>query len=161
MTATTIAQHSKVQLFLGPELAHYGFGEGHPFGPDRMDAFWQETLRQGLNEKVSIAEPVMAKREVIQRFHTAEYVARVIERSEAGNGYLDYGDTPAFKGVYEAAATVVGSVLAAAEESINGHHRRCFIPISVLSIFMRMVPISTRVLVLPMKLAKLVLKEPS
>ena len=121
-----------VQLFIGSELARYGFGVGHPFGPDRMDAFWQEVLRQGLHKKVSIAAPVLADREAINRFHTPEYINRVMERSESGDGYLDYGDTPAFKGVYEAAATVVGTVLAAAEEAINGSHQRCFIPIAGL-----------------------------
>ena len=124
-------QHN-VQLFIGTELALYGFGEGHPFGPDRMDAFWQEAVRQGLHEKVSIAAPVMADRHAIERFHTPEYIDCVMERSELGDGYLDYGDTPAFKGVYEAAAAVVGTVLAAAEEAINGSHPRCFIPIAGL-----------------------------
>ena len=122
----------KVQLYIGPQLACYGFGEGHPFGPDRMDAFWQETLRQGLDKRVSIGAPVMAERQAIERFHTPEYVDRVIACSESGAGYLDYGDTPAFKGIYEAAATVVGTVLAAAEEAINGTHKRCFIPIAGL-----------------------------
>ena len=124
-------QH-KVQLYIGAELARYGFGEAHPFGPDRMGAFWQESIKQGLDKRVSIAAPVMAKREAIERFHTAEYVNRVITQSESGQGYLDYGDTPAFKGVYEAASTVVGTVLAAAEEAINGRHSRCFIPIAGL-----------------------------
>jgi len=122
----------KVQLYLGPELARYGFGEGHPFGPDRMHAFWQETVRQGLDKQISIAAPVMACREEIERFHTNEYVERVISQSQSGVGYLDDGDTPAFKGIYEAAATVVGSVLAAAEEAINGDHRHCFVPIAGL-----------------------------
>ena len=123
---------SPVQLYVGPELARYGFGEGHPFGPDRMDAFFNEAIRLGLDKQVTIAAPVMAQRKAIERFHTPEYVDRVIERSKAGDGYLDYGDTPAFKGVYEAAATVVGTVLAAAEEAINGFHHRCFIPIAGL-----------------------------
>ncbi|WP_241697044.1 hypothetical protein [Mariprofundus sp. KV] len=122
----------RVQLYIGPQLARYGFGEGHPFGPDRMDAFWQETIRQGLDKRVSITAPVMANRQALERFHTPEYVDRVIACSESGSGYLDYGDTPAFKGIYEAAATVVGTVLAAAEEAINGSHQRCFIPIAGL-----------------------------
>ena len=123
---------NKVQLYLGPELARYGFGESHPFGPDRMHAFWQETVRQGLDQHVSIAQPAMACREAIERFHTVDYIERVIIQSQSGEGYLDYGDTPALKGIYEAAATVVGSVLAAAEETINGTHKRCFIPIAGL-----------------------------
>jgi len=81
-----------------------------------MEAFWQETVLQGLDQQVSIAKPIMASREEIERFHTAEYVDRVITRSKSGEGYLDYGDTTTFKGIYEAVATVVGTVLAAAEE---------------------------------------------
>ncbi|ATX80986.1 acetoin utilization protein AcuC [Mariprofundus ferrinatatus] len=122
----------RVQLYIGPELARYGFGEGHPFGPDRMDAFFREAVRLGLDRRVDIAVPVIASRSGIERFHTNDYVERVIKQSASGVGYLDYGDTPAFKGVYEAAATVVGSVLAAADGMIKGTHRRCFVPIAGL-----------------------------
>ena len=76
----------RVQLYIGPQLARYGFGEGHPFGPDRMDAFWQETIRQGLDKRVSITAPVMANRQALERFHTPEYVDRVIACSESGSG---------------------------------------------------------------------------
>ena len=123
---------AKVQLYLGPELAAYGFGHDHPFGTDRMDAFWQHAQTLGLKNKVDIAKPVMAERMEIERFHTPDYIDRVIRQSASGDGYLDYGDTPAFKGVYEAACTVVGTVLAAAEEVIHGRHQRCFIPIAGL-----------------------------
>jgi len=39
MTSSTFHGNSPVQVYIGPELARYGFGQGHPFGPDRMDAF--------------------------------------------------------------------------------------------------------------------------
>ena len=29
-------------LVAGEKIARYGFGEGHPFGPDRHDAFIRE-----------------------------------------------------------------------------------------------------------------------
>jgi acetoin utilization protein AcuC len=130
--ATSGDPNSRVQLYVGSDLARYGFGEGHPFGPDRMDAFWNETIKQGLDKRVAIAAPKGAGAEAIGRFHTAEYIERVISQSETGEGFLDLGDTPAFKGVYEAAATVAGTVLVAAEEIINGKHPRCFIPIAGL-----------------------------
>lgn len=119
-------------VYIGPKLAAYGFGRGHPFGPDRMDAFWQESMRQGLDRKVTVAAPVMADRAAIERFHSKEYVERVMRLSETGYGYLDAGDTPAFKGVYEAAATVVGSALAALASAVQGEHPRCFVPIAGL-----------------------------
>lgn len=123
---------SPVQVYVGEKLARYGFGEGHPFGPDRMDAFWHEAIKRGLDRKVSIAEPVQAIDELIRRFHTSSYIDRVKALSETGEGFLDDGDTPAFKGVYEAAATVVGSGLAAVEVIMQGDHPRCFIPIAGL-----------------------------
>ena len=123
---------SPVQVYLGETLACYGFGEGHPFGPDRMDAFWEEAVRRGLDRRVAIADPAQAAEELIHRFHTTAYIERVKELSKTGEGYLDYGDTPAFKGVYEAAATVVGSGLAAVESVMCGGTPRCFIPIAGL-----------------------------
>lgn len=124
--------NSPVQVYIGESLARYGFGEGHPFGPDRMDAFWNEAIKQGLDRKVVIADPVEAIEELIHRFHTSSYIERVKQLSKSGEGYLDCGDTPAFKGVYEAAATVVGSGLAAVESVMKGGPPRCFIPIAGL-----------------------------
>jgi len=123
---------SPVQVYIGEALARYGFGEGHPFGPDRMGAFWSEAIRRGLDKRVAIADPAQAAEELIHRFHTSTYIERVKALSKTGEGVLDYGDTPAFKGVYEAAATVVGSGLAAVESVMHGRTSRCFIPIAGL-----------------------------
>ncbi len=66
------------------------------------------------------------------RFHTREYVARVKAQSQTGEGFLDYGDTPAFPGVYAAAATVVGSTLDAVVHAVSGESPRAFVPIAGL-----------------------------
>ena len=121
-----------VWVVIGETLAHYGFGHGHPFGTDRMDAFWQEAQRLGLSGKVDARQPLQASDEAILRFHTPEYLALVKRLSESGEGFLDLGDTPAFKGVYEAAATVAGSVLSAVDGTMQGDCRRGFIPIAGL-----------------------------
>jgi acetoin utilization protein AcuC len=47
-------------------------------------------------------------------------------------GYLDYGDTPAFRGVFEAASHVVGSTLDAVAHALTGPKRRSFVPIAGL-----------------------------
>jgi acetoin utilization protein AcuC len=46
-----------VSIYFGEALGRYGFGKGHPFGPDRIQAFWQETVKQGLDKRVNIATP--------------------------------------------------------------------------------------------------------
>ncbi len=122
----------QLSVYFGDELGRYGFGEGHPFGPDRIHAFWKETTRQGLDRKVHVAAPVSCTDKDILRFHTPEYVEKVRKRSISGTGYLDYGDTPAFKGVYEAASYVVGSDLHGLEQAISGEHPRVFVPIAGL-----------------------------
>jgi acetoin utilization protein AcuC len=129
---TTTSKDKPVCVTLGAALARYGFGDGHPFGPDRMDAFWKHMQAQGLDAKVHVMEPSVAGVADIARFHTPEYIARVQAQSQTGVGYLDLGDTPAFKGVFEAAATVAGSVLAAVRALVEGRCKRAFVPIAGL-----------------------------
>jgi acetoin utilization protein AcuC len=75
---------------------------------------------------------VMADQASLELFHTHEYVERVKRQSMLGEGFLDLGDTPAFPGVFEAAATVAGTTLAAIEHILSGHCRRAFVPIAGL-----------------------------
>ncbi|MGH8672357.1 MAG: acetoin utilization protein AcuC [Burkholderiales bacterium] len=127
-----MAHDSKVCVYLGDELARYGFGSGHPFGPQRLAAFREEFERRGLAAKTRLRDPMMADQCDIERFHSAAYVERVKQQSQTGTGYLDYGDTPAFIGVYEAAAYVVGTTLDAVDRIMHNEFRRAFVPIAGL-----------------------------
>ncbi len=122
----------EVALYVGEALGKYGFPNGHPFGPDRQDAFWKETLKQGLDRQAKIVAPRPATREEIERFHVADYVDRVDELSVQGHGSIDYGDTPAYAGVYEASAAVVGAALDGLERIMAGDCYRTFQPIGGL-----------------------------
>lgn len=117
---------------LGDKIGRYGFGGGHPFGPHRMMNFWEEAVRQGLDKRVNILSPVKATQEEIERFHEPDYVDLVKKRSITGEGYLDYGDTPAVVGIYDSAAYVVGSALDVTHRMMAGEVRRAFIPIAGL-----------------------------
>ena len=121
-----------VRVYFGDALGDYGFGQNHPFGPDRIHAFWKETVKQGLDKKVDIGIPRICEREDLTRFHTEKHVERVFQLSKNGNGYLDCGNTPAFKGMFEAASHVVGSDLDGLNEVIKGTHPRAFVPIAGL-----------------------------
>jgi acetoin utilization protein AcuC len=126
------AKAAEVAVVYGERLARYGFGDGHPFGPDRHAAFLREFELRRLPRHVVTLEPRTATRAELLLFHTPEYVDFVQARSLGGNGYLDGGDTPAFRGVYEAASCVVGATLEAAEWMIHGAGRRAFVPIAGL-----------------------------
>lgn len=125
-------ENAPVTVFYGDELRDYAFGDGHPFGPDRLDAFWREAEARGIPERVRILPPCRAEASELERFHTPEYLNLVRERSRTGEGFLDYGDTPAFRGIFDAAATVAGTTLAACREVLSGNARRAFIPIAGL-----------------------------
>jgi len=113
-------------------LGRYGFPDGHPFGPDRQGAFSREFRERGLQQTTVAGNSRAATDAELLTFHTPEYVALVRERSLSGGGFLDAGDTPAFRGVYEAAAQVVGATLEAVAAIQRRDVRRAFVPIAGL-----------------------------
>ena len=119
-------------LISGPEIARYGFPHGHPFGSDRHAAFMARLEQSPVAASLVRSSARQATREELEYFHTPAYVDRVIELSARGSGLLDAGDTPAFPGVYEAAANVVGGTLEALAAIVAGPTRRAFIPIGGL-----------------------------
>ena len=118
----------------GDALAKYGFGGSHPWGSDRLYAFWSKFQSDGLDkmENIVIEEPVMADEEALLNFHSKAYVEFVKKASVFGQGFLDYGDTPAFKGVFEAASYVVGSTLKALDMVMKKKVDHAFNPIGGL-----------------------------
>ncbi|MGQ0428508.1 MAG: acetoin utilization protein AcuC [Gammaproteobacteria bacterium] len=116
----------------GERIARYAFGDGHPFGPDRYDAFARELAAAGLDRRVRMLASRTATRAELLLFHDPGYVDFVQARSVTGEGYLDAGDTPAWKGVYDAACDVVGASLVATDALMGGQAKRAFVPIAGL-----------------------------
>ena len=119
-------------VYLGQPLADYGFGDGHPFGPERHHVFQAELIRQGLDKPLEIQAPVTASPDLIELFHTSDYIEKVRDYSKFGGGYLDGGDTPSFIGMYEAASSVAGTVTDAIDRIMAKQYRRAFSPIAGL-----------------------------
>lgn len=119
-------------VYLGDNLAAYGFGEEHPFGPQRHHVFEQAFYRQALDQHVDVLSPVKTDNKTLEIFHTAEYIEKIIEQSKFGVGYLDNGDTPAFIGMYEAVCYVAGSMVNAIERLMDAQYKRAFVPIAGL-----------------------------
>jgi acetoin utilization protein AcuC len=107
----------KTAVFFGDELARYSFGEAHPFNSNRIYAFWSKFCALGLDkaDHIQIERPEITQEETLLRFHDKEYVDLVKKSSKLGMGLLDLGDTPAFRGVFEASSYVVGTSLKALE----------------------------------------------
>jgi len=119
-------------LITGPEIAAYGFPDGHPFGPDRHAAFVARLEQSPVADGIHRVGARAATPTELLSFHTSDYVDRVRRMSDEGAGFLDLGDTPAYPGVYEAASNVVGGTLTALAAIIDGAPTRAFIPIGGL-----------------------------
>ena len=111
----------KTAVVIGKELSNYSFGEKHPLNSRRLDAFWSklalsDAMRSGSLELLS---PALTDEMTVSSFHENDYVNFVKKSSVTGFGYLDSGDTPSFKGVFDASLYIVGSTLLAVDTVIN------------------------------------------
>jgi len=121
-------------VYHGDELASYGFGENHPFGPDRLAAFMQEFNAQQLHlhPQLTLRQPHICSHETLALFHPQTYIEKVRRLSKFGVGYIDQGDTPAVQGIFESASTVVGTVVNALDSIMDGQCQQAFVPIAGL-----------------------------
>lgn len=102
-----------VGLAYGQELLLYSFPGNHPMNSKRIATFYEKVKNESILKKrnVTIVKPELASEEDLMLFHTRNYISFVKEKSIEGRGLLDDEDTPAFKGVFEAASYVVGTTL--------------------------------------------------
>ena len=96
------------------------------------NAFWEEAKRRDVAGRVEVLAPVEATTEELERFHPRAYLDQVRVLSVLGEGFLDCGDTPAFPGVFEAGAYVVGTTLDACRRVMRGDLLHAFVPIAGL-----------------------------
>jgi acetoin utilization protein AcuC len=113
-------------------LGCYGFPDGHPFGADRQAAFLREYRARGLERRCIQRSSRLSTDAELRLFHTERHVEFVRAKSVSGQGALDGGDTPAFRGCFETAARVVGATLDAAQALLDGVAERAFVPIAGL-----------------------------
>jgi acetoin utilization protein AcuC len=128
--ARRMSANGKVLVLKGENIAAYGFGADHPFGPDRHDVFHAALAASGLD--VALATAGDATREELESFHSPRYLDFVAEACAAGTGFLDGGDTPAQPGLDLAATAVVGATLFAVDSVMAGRAARAFVPIAGL-----------------------------
>ena len=121
-----------VFVYKGDALANYGFGDDHPFGLDRHEAFQVELAAAGLGSAIEYAGTRRASVDELSLFHSADYIDFILKKSEEGTGFLDGGDTPAYPGIFATASDVAGTTLAAVDAVMSGATSRAFSPIAGL-----------------------------
>jgi acetoin utilization protein AcuC len=104
------------------EFQQYDFGPSHPLKPTRLKLTFGLMEATGLlkSPNVKVSEPRQANQEELRLFHDEDYLELVKRASKAGTGFLDTGDTPAFKGCYEASALASGASLRAIDLVMSG-----------------------------------------
>lgn len=120
----------RVGVLEGKELLLYSFPPPHPFTSARVQKFWDDLRKQNL--RVEKLPPQKADRGLIGLFHTEEHMKYVELASRLGYGALDQGDTPAYKGVFEATQYAVGSTVFAVEKVMAGEIDHAFNPVGGL-----------------------------
>ena len=116
----------------GEQLSGYGWSGDHPFGLDRHGAFEQAMRKLDFGDAVRFESAPPAGPEELERFHSREYLEFARRRCEEDRGFLDGGDTPARKGLFDAARHVVGAALHAAEAIMHERVSNAFLPIGGL-----------------------------
>jgi len=120
----------KVGVLEGKELLLYSFPPPHPFTNERTQMFWDELAKKAV--PVRRLPPEKAGKDLIGLFHSQEHIRYVELASDLGYGSLDQGDTPAYRGVFEATQFAVGSTVSAVENVMSGQVDHAFNPVGGL-----------------------------
>lgn len=114
-------------------LASYRFGAGHPLKPERFTLAMELSRQWGLLDRCILEQPRPATTPELLLVHWPSLVEAVHEasydpvsfRTRAGIGP---GDTPAFLGMHEAGAMVVGATICAVDAVLDGRASRGYSP---------------------------------
>jgi acetoin utilization protein AcuC len=117
----------ETRVVWGEDLLEYNFGPHHPMSPTRLDLTARLCRGLGLFDlpRVSVVEPYVASDDELATVHTREYIEAVRrvsahpEEPEPERG-LGTEDDPAFAGMHEASARIVGASLLAADAILAG-----------------------------------------
>jgi len=120
----------RTTLLYSEKFLNYSLGPFHPLRPVRVKLTYDLIQSKGLlnEDTVVVTVPRVASEEEILLFHEKEHVRLVQTYSERGSGLLDGGDTPAFKGCFEATSLIVGASLGACDKIMAGKFAHAFNP---------------------------------
>jgi acetoin utilization protein AcuC len=111
-------------------FVNYNLGPYHPLRPIRVRLTYDLIRSKRIldDSLTALVKARTATRSEILLFHDDDYVGLVERYSKKGSGLLDAGDTPAFKGCFEATSLVVGASLTAADSIMSGRLAHSFNP---------------------------------
>lgn len=107
----------KIAVIYSDDYLKYYLSPEHPLRPQRLALAIKLMEDVGVfnNQNVTMVEPRECEVEELELVHSPDYIELVKLLSKTGEGYLDYGDTPAFPGMFEVTRNIVGGSLKAAD----------------------------------------------
>ncbi len=94
----------------------------------RVKIFMELYKQTKLAEKYKLIKPSPCSIDDLLLAHSKEYLKYVKKMGEKGIGYLDYGDTPAYKNVFDKARLACGGTITLAKMIIDEKLKRGFNP---------------------------------
>jgi len=94
----------------------------------RVKTFMELYTKTNLSKNYKIITPISCKIQDLLLAHSKKYIDYVRKMGEKGTGYLDYGDTPAYKDVFDKARLACGGTVILAKIIINGKLKIGFNP---------------------------------
>jgi len=102
------------------QASPYGFPDPHPLSVQRVQEFYRKLDELRIDKDLDYFQSSDDDKGKLALFHEKKYVDFVRRKSERGEGYLDDGDTPAYKGVYIASRRVVNDTIMCATMILDG-----------------------------------------
>lgn len=118
----------KMAVIYSDDYLKYYLSPNHPLRPQRLALAIRLMREIGVfnNQNVTMVEPAECEEVELELVHSPEYIELVKTLSKTGEGYLDYGDTPAFPRMFEVTRKIVGGSLKAADLLNTGEVQHAF-----------------------------------
>ncbi len=125
------------RFMYAPGYLNYDFGADHPMRPERGRALVEllDELGYLQGDDIMVVEPPPATDDELMLAHARSYIDTVRalsngtpDRARADAAGLGEGDTPAFRGMHDAAALITGGTLAAVRAVMRGETIHAFNP---------------------------------
>ncbi|MBN1522046.1 MAG: hypothetical protein JW928_05885 [Candidatus Aureabacteria bacterium] len=105
---------NKVALIYSEDFKKLDFGYGHPMRGDRYEKALREFEKMNLMDRLLMDKPDAVSEDILNLFHTPDYIKKVQEVSRTGSG--SFGEeVPGFKGIYDIALLSVSASVTAAD----------------------------------------------
>ncbi len=111
---------NNVILVYSDDFKKLDFGYGHPMKGDRYGKALEEFKKMNLLGNLTIKEPKLISKEIINLFHTSDYIEKVQEVSRTGQG--SFGEeVPGVKGIYDIVLLSVSASVAAVDSIMDNN----------------------------------------